>query len=359
MKSNALFFHACEVVSAIRMRAHIIRRLFEKRFEMDQHDIESALKHCGPRACLKDILRECLNGVDVCVSHLPHHIKFQEVCNILELRGFHHSQGFYHYTTWENFVKMVLGNGNVPAYRLFLGSCEKMNDVDDRNCGKGTFFTSFSCGFDENLAMWQIYSQRKGESDGIRIRFSQSAILKWFAERAYERNAKGMLGDRIENVSPIDVHFSDVAYYQELAEGTQRVVYYRRHRAKVDDFDTNFGKSKKRILFKRSGWRYENEVRMSAYIEDAAFDKLIVDFKRPLKHALENVSKNIVLGPWFDKTRAQETLDKLMGKAQGFDLNDVALLECIIQNADIKSAYTNHAKSICNDCVLKKREVVK
>ena len=289
-------------------------------------------------SALKKRLKAYLSDAGARSRDIDKEMTLDALCNLLELRGLEHSAGFYHYTSWSSFCKMILGTKDVKPYQLLLKSACKMNDADDKHCGRDVYFTSFSYGEDENLAMWQIYGKPKEET--IRIRFPQSKILSWFIGRSAKKP---------------EVHFSDVGYYcRRNGEDKAPVVYYRSKKVKIDEFgwfDSIRDGDPKRILFKRSGWLYEKEMRLSARSQDQRTDKgLAIDFRRPLEAVLADPLENITFGPWFDRDEARKALSKILVSNPKADPATIEKLEEMLNITVIDSVYRGTVRSLCDEC---------
>ena len=123
-------------------------------------------------------LTDFLNAHNARKRDFMDELHVDKLCDMLSMRGLDHSHGWFQYTTWTGLLKMICGSKQCPKKHLYLGHCKDMNDTEDKRCGAGTYFASFSYGEQEDVGMWACYGIPREEA--IRIRIPFSAMIRWF-----------------------------------------------------------------------------------------------------------------------------------------------------------------------------------
>ncbi len=269
---------------------------------------------------------------------------------LLMLTNRKHHLGYNHLTTWTSLSKMLepvaVPDETSKHQMLHLGAANNMNDENDKLCGKGVYFISFSFGPTENIAMWTNYGIPNEEA--VKIRFPMKAVLGWVQDF---RDGK----IRVYGVGPdfsltpisgkVEAKLVDVAYWSKKMRGrntkdpNEGLFFYDRDRFRITDCnDVEALMKKQSYLFKRYGWNYEREVRLVLIFDkDLAddFKRVAVPFDKPFKAIERQFSKDVMKGPWFNPS----TMPKF--KAHGHSLRDAA-----------SSVYSGLVKmrSVCDAC---------
>lgn len=192
--------------------------------------------------------------------------KCKEVSNIEELLSYLKQKGmnhkyYYHYTSWDSFLKMYTG----ASFLLTRGNSLTINDQHEAMM-KGswqewnkTYIGSFAFGSAENMAMWGLYGLPW--EDAVRIGIPQKAMLNWIDEIQ-----EVYLWDGMPNESVIaEVCLGDIVYVNGESGGSNLQLTHRdatfstKNRINLAGVDTN---PRMTGYIKNFAWRYENEVRL-------------------------------------------------------------------------------------------------
>ena len=193
---------------------------------------------------------------------------------------------------------------------LHLGAAFNMNDENDKKCGKGVYFTSFSFGPPENISMWTNYGIPNKEA--VRIRFPGGAMSDWVKDfRAGRIEVYGVGADGSLNPLAAKARLSmvDVAYWSKKEVGRNKrdpnegLFFYDGDKFRLTDCeDVNKFMGQKPYLFKEFGWNYEKETRLVLEFNEELADlyrRVAVTFDKPLSAVDASFSELVTQGPWF------------------------------------------------------------
>lgn len=278
--------------------------------------------------------------------------------------GGDHSDGYYQYTQWENFRKMmegaVLPDGRRHRF-LLLTNMQRTNDGIEKFWSPRDYIACFSYSKYEDVAMWLNYGRKKGyPASAVRIHFDRDAVKAWCAEHAgvtAKEVAHGVYGVLLDpkggKPSYVDlstqvesVRFADVAYIIHSKYMTEHhcgnVEYRRKFYHVTEDGLTNWAdrvyKAKQEQddlpIFKKRGWAYEREVRLIVRLKkdfSKKYTRLAVCFDEPFRKLEEDLiemkgSKKrdriwrfpLLSGPWFSRGQ----LDPIVIRGTTFTLAD-------------------------------------
>jgi hypothetical protein len=241
---------------------------------------------------------------------------------------------------------VAVSDDEVKHRMLHLGAAVNMNDINDKRCGKRVFFTSFSFGPSENISMWTNYGIPN--EGAVRIRFPRRAIFQWVKD--FRSGKVGVYGVESDgSLKPIttkaEVKLADVAYWSKKAVGRNRsdpnegLFFYDIDRYRLTDCeDVARFMAEQPWLYKEFGWSYERETRLVlVFDEDLAdqYKRVAVTFDKPYDTILENFSKNVMQGPWFNEETMPTT------EAAGHRLSEA---KSSIYNGLVKM------RSVCDSC---------
>ena len=258
----------------------------------------------------------------------------------------------YHYTQWENFVKMMkpVDNGSCKGKRvMLLSSAARMNDGIEQKWGERVFFTCFSYSKYEDVAMWMNYGRKS--PDAIRVRFDAEEVVNWYCKHRDKKigihRVKKVSDDSFDysalNPDEIEsIQLSDVAYVIDeklMNEKHRGNIEYGRDFLRVEGDGIGFrwtndvfaGNPRNTIsnlppFFKKRGWGYERETRLVVTLKegvrvpnrlaiefDEVFDRLsmsrlgcdAIDYEGGRDERYEyrderSFGAALMRGPWFD-----------------------------------------------------------
>lgn len=262
-----------------------------------------------------------------------------------------HGYGFYHLTTWTTLCKMmerVTLPDDVTKHRmLHLGAAVNMNDVYDKECGKGVFFASFSFGPAENISMWTNYGIPNKEA--VRVRFYSPKFHEWID--ALKRNiiVYGVKPDgSLEPLSAKpELKLVDVAYWSQNKrpsndddDPNDGIFIHDRNKFRLQDCNDvkSFMKEYGQYMFKEAGWNYESETRLVLeFDEDLAdrYKRVAIPFDGPLDNLDNYFSSEVMLGPWFNPDNMPDT------PAAGHRFDEA-------RESDYRGKL--NMRSVCDDC---------
>ena len=130
-----------------------------------------------------------------------------------------HHMSYYHLTTWPSLCKMMehvtVPDDGTKHRMLHLSAAVNMNDRDDKKCGNGVYFSSFSFGPAENISMWTNYGIPNEEA--VRVRFYYRVFIEWIQTlrhsiKVYGVNPDGSLTSL--SAKP-EIKLVDVAYWSQ------------------------------------------------------------------------------------------------------------------------------------------------
>ena len=228
---------------------------------------------------------------------------------------------------------------------LHIGAAVNMNDENDKLCGKGIFFSSFSFGPAENISMWTNYGIPN--EDAVRIKFRRWVFMEWVDDfnagkiRVYGVDSDGSLKNLSAQPTLI---MGDVAYWSGneglgKKDHNDGIFIHDRNKFRLSDgTDVKGLKESKPYLFKDGGWNYESEVRLILKFEEdlaTRFNRVAVPFDGPLDYLDKNFRKYVWQGPWF----TPGTMPK--DKAGGHSLSEAR-----------RSRYKSkvNMRSVCDTC---------
>ena len=262
-----------------------------------------------------------------------------------------HGYGYYHLTTWPSLCKMLdlvpVPDDTSKHRMLHFGAAVNMNDINDKRCGNNVFFTSFSFGPTENISMWTNYGIPNAAA--VRVKFRRDSILKWIGDfmngkiRVYGVDSSGLLTPL---TTKVEVKHVNVTYWSKKDVGlnskdpNEGLFFYNNAKYRLTDCrDVNKFMEERQYFFKEYGWNYEREVRLVlVFEEDLAdqFKRVAVPFDGPLSWVLNDFSRYVMQGPWFNERTAPTTT------AAGHRLNEAA-----------PSRYSGLVKmrSVCDVCL--------
>lgn len=260
-----------------------------------------------------------------------------------------HGHSYFHLTTWSSLCKMMarvtLPDDGTKHRMLHLSAAVNMNDKDDKNCGKGVFFSSFSFGPAENISMWTNYGIPNKEA--VRVRFYHTVFIDWIQTlkrsiRVYGVNPDGSLTPL--SAKP-EVKLVDVAYWspnkrygRDDNNPNDGIFIHDRNKFRLQDCaDVKRFMSEDPYMFKEAGWHYESETRLVLQFKEELSDqynRVAIPFDGPLDNLDNHFKTEVVRGPWF-------TSGKGFPKAAGHSLEDAH-----------ESDYEGKIKmrSVCDNC---------
>jgi hypothetical protein len=261
-----------------------------------------------------------------------------------------HGYGYYHLTKWSSLCKMFehisVPDDDAKHRMLHIGAAVKMNDENDKGCGKRYYFTSFSFGPPENISMWTNYGIPNEEA--VRIKIPENGMSSWVKDfkagkiRIYGVDSDGSL---IPLSTKVNLRMVDVAYWSKKEVGenaddpNEGIFFYDYNKYRLDDgTDVNQLMKQSPYLFKEFGWNYERETRLVLeFDEDLAdrFSRVAVPFDHPLNILDVSFSELVMQGPWFSPDTMPES------KAAGHSLSEAK-----------KSRYRGavNMRSVCDSC---------
>ena len=250
-----------------------------------------------------------------------------------------HGWGYYHLTKWSFLCKMM-ERVEVPDDKrkhrmLHLSAAINMNDADDKRCGKGVFFTSFSFGPKENISMWTNYGIPNEEA--VRVKFKKVSIIDWVKDFRYGKiRVYGVTPD--DSLEPLtakmELILGDVAYWSKDV-GDQNKTNNPDKGLFIHNFNSyrlkSYGEVKKfkeeyPYLVKEDGWSYEREARLILkFNEDLSdqYKRVAVPFDRPFEMIDNDFYKYVTRGPWFapgkitDKASEHSLSEAMNSRYQG------------------------------------------
>ena len=259
-----------------------------------------------------------------------------------------HHMSYYHLTTWPSLCKMMehvtVPDDGTKHRMLHLSAAVNMNDRDDKKCGNGVYFSSFSFGPAENISMWTNYGIPNEEA--VRVRFYYSVFIKWIQTlrhsiKVYGVNPDGSLTSL--SAKP-EIKLVDVAYWsQDKRQGryndpNEGIFIHDRNKFRLQKCtDVQSFMREEPYMFKEAGWNYESETRLVLKFKEelaVQYSRVAIPFDGPLDNLDEHFSTEVIRGPWF-------TPGKDLPKAAGHSLEDAGL-----------SVYTEKVKmrSVCDNC---------
>lgn len=152
-------------------------------------------------------------------------VSIEDFCSLLKYNGKTHNHGYYHYTTWGRFAKIMQGKfiEGIGERKLFaLSRADGLNDGSESS--KQVFVASFSYGDEEEVAMWTIYGVPHQEA--VRLRFPMAAIMKWLRENPIDRvkmygfKSKDDGVEELKDIHPLVIDLVDVGYYGRNDRGS-------------------------------------------------------------------------------------------------------------------------------------------
>ena len=241
-----------------------------------------------------------------------------------------HGWGYFHLTTWSSLCKMMeyvtLPDGSKHRM-LHLSAAVTMNDRDDKKCGNGVYFASFSFGLAENVSMWTNYGIPN--KDSVRVKFHTPEVWEWVATfRKGQIKVYGVCPDgSLEPLSakPI-LRMVDVAYWSPDKQWNKRndpndgIFIHDRNKFRLIDCESvdNF-MGKDPYMFKEAGWNYESETRLVLIFKKDLADKyqrVAIPFDEPFNTLDQNFGIHVWRGPWFetipDEKAAGHSLDEAL-----------------------------------------------
>lgn len=237
-------------------------------------------------------------------------VDIRTFCKGLEYAGRSHKHGYFHYTTWSNFEKMVtpVKVSDREDGRMFFvtKAPNDKNDLTEGKLDKRFWYVSFTYSPFENAQMWISYGKYK--EDAIRLRFSSKAIVSWIGNEVavYEvpKRSGGeyvRLPIKVKNVRLLDIGY--VAKEREHSDIPVGVLH-RDHKYALSQQerllrlkDTEFAELSP--YFKNAAWKDEREVRLLLEFDNPLpYNKIALDFTDTIEKMLKHPKKNIVRSPW-------------------------------------------------------------
>lgn len=280
-------------------------------------------------------------------------VSINEFCKLLRLNGLLHNHGYFHYTTLGRLQKMLteVEVDEGKKMRLFLMSASSaLNDTEEKR--DGFYVASFSFGEEEGVAMWTNYGVPK--PDAVRIKFPMKAMTRWIRENTCDNIVIYVQeGDDQKfhalNVNPADIYFADVAYYgrNDPSSGTiPDTIRYKgeKYRLKEDRWRDRIRKENYSLLFKKSGWSYESEVRLIIQFNEITkmrrYKRIAVPFDSVYDAMLDAQRQNgcsLMYGPWCQ-----------MGRSKSPEIKGISI--------SLNSSFQGELRmrSNCDDCENKK-----
>lgn len=244
-------------------------------------------------------------------------VSIEDFCSLLKYNGKTHNHGYYHYTTWGRFAKIMQGKfiEGIGKRKLFaLSRADGLNDGSESS--KNVFIASFSYGDEEEVAMWTIYGVPHQEA--VRLRFPMAAIMTWLRENPIDRvkmygfKSKDGGVEELKDIHPLVIDLVDVGYYgrndkKKVAESNSVVYHSARHVLAPDGWANRVSRSAfTKTMFKQRGWAYEHEVRLVVQFAKGVkipYQKLALDFTDLFDSLKADLKKNVLLGPSVKKSR--------------------------------------------------------
>ena len=244
-------------------------------------------------------------------------VSIEDFCSLLKYNGKTHNHGYYHYTTWGRFAKIMQGKfiEGIGERKLFaLSRADGLNDGSESS--KQVFVASFSYGDEEEVAMWTIYGVPHQEA--VRLRFPMAAIMKWLRENPIDRvkmygfKSKDDGVEELKDIHPLVIDLVDVGYYgrndkKKVAESNSVVYHSARHVLAPDGWANRVSRSAfAKTMFKQRGWAYEHEVRLVVQFAKGVkipYQKLALDFTNLFDSLKTDLKKNVLLGPSVKKSQ--------------------------------------------------------
>lgn len=212
----------------------------------------------------------------------------------LEDKGMNHNY-YYHYTTWDSFVKIYTGQ----SFLLTRGNSLAINDQHEAimkgswDIWNKTYIGSFAFGSSENMAMWGLYGLPW--EDAVRISIPKEAMLDWIKNISYiwlwDNGVRG-------NIVPSKVSLTDIVYVSG-AKGSKDLKLTHNDKCfttssvpELNGLDTN---SEMTGYIKNYAWRYENEVRIRVELSrETGYEKILLNIPQETINAMQ-----VTTGPYF------------------------------------------------------------
>ena len=276
--------------------------------------------------------------------------EFKITCDELKsmLTDNEHGWGYFHLTTWSSLCKMMervtVPDDGTKHRMLHLSAAVNMNDRDDKKCGKGVYFSSFSFGLAENISMWTNYGIPNEEA--VRVRFYTPVFIKWIQILRHSMRVYGVNQDgSLESLSAKpELKMVDVAYWSPNKrqkgknDPNDGIFIHDRNKFRLKGcIDVESFMHEEPYMFKEAGWNYESETRLVLKFKEELSDqykRVAIPFDGPLDNLDKFFSTDVIRGPWFTPTHD-------LPKAAGHSLEDAR-----------SSDYMERVKmrSVCDNC---------
>ena len=158
----------------------------------------------------------------------------------------------------------------------------KDSEQFDKKAQRKVFTLCFSCGINENLPLWYLYSGIDGK--GARLRFTQSTIKNlvcegkyWLAEKQEDGKDPVPIMELVDGVSMV-CKFEDVLYYSEgEKQGQADLKYNTMTNHKIPFAEVEKYREAHRGFEKGLIWFYEKETRLLVSLVDGSDAANLVD----------------------------------------------------------------------------------
>lgn len=173
----------------------------------------------------------------------------KEIENINNAKDFA-KYNFYHYTSKENFIKIVKNK------YFLMNSLKNMNDVNEANRYKNSdrmFALCFCNSNSENIPLWYLYAGIRG--NGIRIGITPKNMLEFCKHIDIFKYNNENISKFPINKNEYEIMFGSVYYFN----GTK--AYYKNEWIKLDDINAKY-------FTKDYPWHYEREFRIFVYLKN-------------------------------------------------------------------------------------------
>lgn len=253
-------------------------------------------------------------------------------CKGLEYAGRTHKRGYFHYTKWSSFSKMVrpvhVSDSSKLRHVIVTKAPWDKNDLSEGKLDRRYWYVSFTYLLHEVVSMWVMYG--KGSPDAVRLQFSVAAVKKWAAQepaqiKVYKVPEEDNGEYKLIEARVKDVKLLDVGYYAKYSRSIQKRegVLHRTTKYKVDMprsgiTGLNGSQKKYAAYLKKAAWAGEQEVRLLIEFDTPVeLDRIAIAFDEPIKDLAKHARKHVVTSPWLS-----------MEKVDGLSIGDCARSMC-------------------------------
>jgi len=228
------------------------------------------------------------------MSNLSDVKNVEELIEFLETKGINHNY-YYHYTSWDSFVKIYTGR----SFLLTRGNSLTINDQHEAlmkgswNVWNRTYIGSFAFGSSENMAMWGLYGLPW--EDAVRIAIPKDEMLSWIKNISsvslWDKGVKG-------NINSPKISLTDIVYV-----GGNKGENFLKLTHSGKSFTTSnvpglYGADTNPQMtgyIKNYAWSYENEVRIRVELpRDTGYEKILLNIPQKTIDSMQ-----VTTGPYF------------------------------------------------------------